>query len=278
MTDPWRVHHYHYDEADNLLEARQGVISPEHFHCDPAGNISESDAAVRHNRVTAFRNVRYQYDDYGRVKERVLGGETQTMEYDSFHRLAKVTCRSPQKQKPDRDIRYRYDALGRRTEKRVESYPPGTLRGLDAPEVSETRFVWEGLRLLSETQDGRTRLYVYEDQSSYTPLVRVDGQGPNSRYRWYHCQPNGMPERLSDEKGNIRWESVTSAWGRTECESGDEDENLRFQGQYLDRETGLHYNLFRYYDPECGRFTQPDPIDTVLKLIWQTVFFVKRYS
>ncbi|EPZ9320828.1 RHS repeat-associated core domain-containing protein [Salmonella enterica subsp. enterica] len=36
-------------------------------------------------------------------------------------------------------------------------------------------------------------------------------------------------------------------------------QNLRFQGQYLDRETGLHYNLFRYYDPECGRFTQPDP-------------------
>ncbi|EMA5682104.1 RHS repeat protein [Salmonella enterica] len=260
MTDPWRVRHYRYDETDNLLEARQGVISPEHFHCDPAGNIGESDAAVRHNRVTAFRNVRYQYDDYGRVKERVLAGEIQTLEYDTFHRLVKVTCRSPQKRKPDRDIRYRYDALGRRTEKRVESYPPGTLRGLDAPEVSETRFVWEGLRLLSETQDGRTRLYVYEDQSSYTPLVRVDGQGPNSRYRWYHCQPNGMPERLSDEKGDICWESVTSAWGRTECESGDEEENLRFQGQYLDRETGLHYNLFRYYDPECGRFTQPDPI------------------
>lgn len=36
-------------------------------------------------------------------------------------------------------------------------------------------------------------------------------------------------------------------------------QNLRFQGQYLDRETGLHYNLFRYYDPDCGRFTQSDP-------------------
>jgi len=32
------------------------------------------------------------------------------------------------------------------------------------------------------------------------------------------------------------------------------------QGQYLDRETGLHYNLFRYYDPDSGRFTQQDPI------------------
>ncbi|BCT14707.1 hypothetical protein R1TS_27350 [Enterobacter cloacae] len=37
-------------------------------------------------------------------------------------------------------------------------------------------------------------------------------------------------------------------------------QNLRMQGQYLDRETGLHYNLFRYYDPDCGRFTQHDPI------------------
>ncbi|MDU5454778.1 MAG: RHS repeat-associated core domain-containing protein, partial [Pseudescherichia vulneris] len=37
-------------------------------------------------------------------------------------------------------------------------------------------------------------------------------------------------------------------------------QNLRMQGQYLDRETGLHYNLFRFYDPDCGRFTQQDPI------------------
>ncbi|RZM92370.1 RHS repeat-associated core domain-containing protein [Escherichia sp. E4694] len=35
---------------------------------------------------------------------------------------------------------------------------------------------------------------------------------------------------------------------------------MRFQRQYLERETGLHYNLFRYYDPDCGRFTPPDPI------------------
>ncbi|EFF0799179.1 RHS repeat-associated core domain-containing protein [Escherichia albertii] len=28
----------------------------------------------------------------------------------------------------------------------------------------------------------------------------------------------------------------------------------------MDRETGLHYNLHRYFAPECGRFIQPDPI------------------
>ncbi|OQK37867.1 hypothetical protein XM74_c20728 [Vibrio vulnificus] len=36
--------------------------------------------------------------------------------------------------------------------------------------------------------------------------------------------------------------------------------SLRFQGQYHDVETGLHYNLARYYDPRTGRFIQPDPI------------------
>ncbi|EMU9120438.1 TPA: RHS repeat-associated core domain-containing protein [Providencia stuartii] len=35
---------------------------------------------------------------------------------------------------------------------------------------------------------------------------------------------------------------------------------MRFQGQYFDKETGLHYNSFRYYDPDIGRFTQQDPI------------------
>ncbi|NUU69210.1 HNH endonuclease, partial [Enterobacteriaceae bacterium BIT-l23] len=35
---------------------------------------------------------------------------------------------------------------------------------------------------------------------------------------------------------------------------------LRYAGQYADSETGLHYNLFRYYDPGVGRFTTQDPI------------------
>ncbi|MDU7205793.1 MAG: RHS repeat-associated core domain-containing protein, partial [Enterobacter asburiae] len=62
----------------------------------------------------------------------------------------------------------------------------------------------------------------------------------------------------------VRWEGVNSAWGKllreSETQVSGYSQNLRMQGQYLDRETGLHYNLFRYYDPDCGRFTQQDPI------------------
>ena len=35
---------------------------------------------------------------------------------------------------------------------------------------------------------------------------------------------------------------------------------FRLQNQYADRETGLHYNFFRYYEPYAGRFVNQDPI------------------
>ena len=41
------------------------------------------------------------------------------------------------------------------------------------------------------------------------------------------------------------------------------EQPLRFQGQYFDQETGLHYNRFRYYDPVTGRFVHQDPIGLV---------------
>ena len=36
--------------------------------------------------------------------------------------------------------------------------------------------------------------------------------------------------------------------------------NLRFPGQYFDKETGLHYNYYCDYDPAIGRYVQSDPI------------------
>ncbi|HFD9720939.1 RHS repeat-associated core domain-containing protein [Salmonella enterica] len=90
------------------------------------------------------------------------------------------------------------------------------------------------------------------------------GRGEKTRVRWFRNGLNGSPEALTDSDGVVKWRQQwpTRLWGRERHEALKDAhgvmQNLRFQGQYLDRETGLHYNLFRYYDPDCGRFTQPD--------------------
>ena len=79
---------------------------------------------------------------------------------------------------------------------------------------------------------------------------------------YYHTDVNGAPEELTDEAGHIVWACSYQQWGKPiqEIEHSQIQQNLRYQGQYFDRETGLYYNTFRYYDSDIGRFTQPDPI------------------
>ncbi|PIT61841.1 RHS repeat domain-containing protein [Snodgrassella alvi] len=106
-------------------------------------------------------------------------------------------------------------------------------------------------------------LYIYTDQNSYEPLARIDKRGNDpEKVMYFHTDLNGCPEELTDENGKILWECSFQLWVKRihEIEHDPIEQNLRYQGQYLDRETGLHYNTFRYYDPDIGRFTQPDPI------------------
>ncbi len=105
--------------------------------------------------------------------------------------------------------------------------------------------------------------YIYTE-NSYEPLARVDSRGGHAEVYWYHTELNGLPEKVTDSSGDVVWQGVSTTWGRGERENSNADwdvpQNLRFHGQYLDRETGLHYNTFRYYDPCGGRNTQMDPI------------------
>ncbi|WP_341801935.1 RHS repeat-associated core domain-containing protein [Pseudomonas asiatica] len=83
---------------------------------------------------------------------------------------------------------------------------------------------------------------------------------------WYQCDQLGTPMELTGEDGEIAWSGRYKAWGLAEEQRSDEAKwaeirnPLRFQGQYWDVETGLHYNRYRYYDPQVGRFVGMDPI------------------
>ncbi|WP_457548253.1 RHS repeat-associated core domain-containing protein, partial [Aeromonas caviae] len=61
--------------------------------------------------------------------------------------------------------------------------------------------------------------------------------------------------------GHTAWQVRYRAYGNVwKQELAEVETPLRFQGQYYDAETGLHYNRHRYYQPDTGRFITPDPI------------------
>ncbi|WP_269507179.1 RHS repeat-associated core domain-containing protein [Burkholderia sp. IMCC1007] len=126
------------------------------------------------------------------------------------------------------------------------------------------------------------------------PLARID-QGKaaandadvRDAVYYFHNDVSGL-EELTDAGGELVWQArykvwgnavqeqwvarapqrPTPAWGEVQAAAPVQSrvprpQNLRFQGQYLDRETALHYNTFRFYDPDVGRYISPDPIKLV---------------
>jgi RHS repeat-associated protein len=83
---------------------------------------------------------------------------------------------------------------------------------------------------------------------------------------WYQCDHLGTPQELTDQNGNTAWTAQYKAWGEAQEQRSEFAQRvglknpIRFQGQYHDPETGLHYNRHRYYDPRVGRFISKDPI------------------
>lgn len=106
--------------------------------------------------------------------------------------------------------------------------------------------------------------------SSYEPLAQLhfakDNSNPTAcNLYYYHTDQIGVPRELTDEQGKICWYGDYSGWGKLKdgydlTEDKSVHQPFRLQNQYADEETGLHYNFFRYYEPNMGRFTQLDPI------------------
>ncbi|SFO05770.1 RHS repeat-associated core domain-containing protein [Variovorax sp. PDC80] len=276
-------------------QAPRGAASHERFAYDPAGNLLDASLAneaaqgavggrVHDNLVRVFEDKRYSYDGHGRLVRKRAGRHTeQHFEWDDESRLVAVrTTRRPgTEHATTQTTRFDYDALGRRVARH------------DA--FGSTRFIWEGMQLIEERRGAQVLSYVYEP-GSHAPMARVEERSPASNGEGgdtdrasrceichFHTTQAGLPEELSGPDGTLRWRASYRTWGATVSEHweastldgrpvlraaahGDEghaslaEQNLRFPGQYLDRDTGLHYNTFRFYDPDIGRFISPDPI------------------
>ncbi|WP_231623945.1 RHS repeat-associated core domain-containing protein, partial [Neisseria sp. 83E34] len=276
--------HFEYDKLGRITQA-----GDERFAFDPAHNILSTNGqtvsdglnAVTDNRIKYYNGISYYYDELGNLIHRELpNGEVQNYFYDLHDQLVKVEIFK--KDSTKETWVYRYDALGRRVSK-------GRLKMENANEVSdrhstdhaclntpnskdildsEIAFLWDGSHLLQEHNSDGLYTYIYTDQDSYEPLAQIHNytnteSESRQETNYFHCDQIGIPREMTDKDGNLLWFGDYYGWGKLKSETNVTEtahQPFRLQNQYCDEETGLHYNFFRYYESDAGRFINQDPI------------------
>ncbi|EEY9977402.1 RHS repeat protein [Escherichia coli] len=233
----------------------------------------ETDQYAGGHRLKQAGNTQYDYDAAGRMVSRTkhrdgYRPETERFRWDSRDQLTGY-CSAQGEQ-----WEYRYDASGRRTEKRC-----------DRKKIRFT-YLWDG--------DSIAEIREYRDDKLYSvrhlvfngfelisqQFSRVRQPHPSVAPQWVtrtnHAVSDltGRPLMLFNSEGKTVWRpGQTSLWGlalslpadtgypdpRGELDP-EADPGLLYAGQWQDAESGLCYNRFRYYEPETGMYLVSDPL------------------
>ena len=285
---------YRYDPIGRLIAAVTPDFS-ETFAFDPADNRLDLSGnkqdhtgqtnsqekpslnKVWGNLLKEYAGVHYDYDQRGNLIRKTRNGETTDYHWNGYNQLVKIENRNG-------STEYRYDPLGRRTAKirngetTVYHWQEDTL-AIESTNGQNTHYLFEPgtfeplaqFQTTSpigiEREDKPAEPYGYDPETD--PLLKIPPEPQEQSEAqpelvYYQLDHLGTPIAAHNAKGEAVWTAEYEAWGRIRKETVSDGLKVnvpfRFQGQYYDEESGLHYNRFRYYDPEIGRFVSQDPI------------------
>ncbi|WP_236808832.1 RHS repeat-associated core domain-containing protein [Amycolatopsis albispora] len=243
VHSPAGVERYAYDVTGNLISSSPGT------------GVEAGPRQYAGGELRAAGAVRYAYDARGRLVQRTVtdparGALTWAFTWDVQDRLTGV--RTPDGSR----WRYRYDALDRRVAKQRLD-PAGGI-------AEQVEFTWDGNALVEarHTVGGvpaGTLTWVHHPDDERPVAQAFTAPDGTTRLAALVTDDVGTPvELVAADTGAVR-PLRTSLFGLVRAGDGDATP-LRFPGQYHDTETGLHYNVYRYYDPANGRYLSPDPL------------------
>ena len=82
---------------------------------------------------------------------------------------------------------------------------------------------------------------------------------PKTGVLFFHPDYTGNTKFVTDSYGNVRSTMKYKPYGEVFNQTGTDNFRHKFNGKEKDHYTGLYYYGARYYDPEIGRWTSPDP-------------------
>jgi RHS repeat-associated protein len=257
VESPLGAEEYDYDPTGST----QAATWPAAAGADgAAGADVVGDRRYDGTRLVRAGRTHYHYDESGRLVRRrtkTLSGGSREASYrwDAQDRLRDIVL-------PDGSRwEYRYDPIGRRVGK--------IQRAEDGSEQRRVAFAWDGFRLVEEATwragADQPDVTAWEwDGEGEVPVAQLERRAgePESRLLIVVTDFAGTPVELLAKNGEVVWRRRATLWGVSlpDPERSLADCPLRFPGQYRDDESGLHYNVFRYYDPGNGRYLSPDPL------------------
>jgi RHS repeat-associated protein len=238
---------YAYDATGRLVSAidsAAGSFGSLAWTYDPNGNRqTETRNAGTMPYVYSPPGSNWLYQKGSDTRGRTTAGNTAsisglaTFTYDGYNRLASSTTAAE-------ITTYTYNALGERIRKINQN---GLATGF--------HYGPDGELLFEVDANGNTKAYVWLEGR---PLARIDN---DAQIYYYHVDHLGTPQAMTDSAGTVVWKADYEPFGKATVRPVSTIENnLRLPGQYYDRETGLHYNYFRDYDPTTGRYAEADSI------------------
>lgn len=265
---------YGYDAVGNLTSLASGSPPPLEYGYDALGRLTES----RDGPTQAIID-QYTYDKTGNRTSYTDSLGTKTYAYPSTsHRLSSVAGENRT-----------YDAVG-------NTLSIGTVREFDYNDAGRMSRVRNGGVVAMEYayngrgEQVRKHLGPTETQALYSEAGQwLGGYGAsgvalqqtiwmdnmpvallqNEQVHYIQSDHIGTPRAVIDPVRDValwKWDVKGEVFGSSSPEEDLDGDgvklnlSMRFQGQRFDPDTQLHYNYFREFDAQAGRYTQSDPI------------------
>ena len=142
--------------------------------------------------------------------------------------------------------------------------------------ITGNNLVWRRLTFAPITTS-RIRVLVHAGLNGFSRIAELEAWTGSLTPYYIHTDHLNTPRTITNQAGTAvwKWENLdpfgVNAANENPSGLGNFTCNLRLPGQYFDKETNLHYNYFRDYDPSIGRYVQADPIGIVPSIFPEAV-------